>query len=164
MGKIAVYPGSFDPITNGHIDIIQRGLEIFDGVIVAIADNAQKKSLFTIEERVEMANIALHELPDIVVESFRGLLVDYVEKTNASVILRGLRATSDFEYEFQMAHMNKSLNKKLDTLFMMTGRDYFFISSRTVKEVAGLGGDVNGLVPKVVAELLEKKFKIRPSK
>ena len=164
MGKIAVYPGSFDPITNGHIDIIQRGLEIFDGVIVAIADNAQKKSLFTIEERVEMANIALHELPDIVVESFRGLLVDYVEKTNASVILRGLRATSDFVYEFQMAHMNKSLNKKLDTLFMMTGRDYFFISSRTVKEVAGLGGDVNGLVPKVVAERLEKKFKIRPSK
>jgi pantetheine-phosphate adenylyltransferase len=164
MGKIAVYPGSFDPITNGHIDIIQRGLEIFDGVIVAIADNAQKKSLFTIEERVEMANIALHELPDIVVESFRGLLVDYVEKTNASVILRGLRATSDFEYEFQMAHMNKSLNKKLDTLFMMTGRDYFFISSRTVKEVAGLGGDVNGLVPNVVAERLEKKFKIRPSK
>jgi pantetheine-phosphate adenylyltransferase len=164
MGKIAVYPGSFDPITNGHIDIIKRGLEIFDGVIVAIADNAQKKSLFTIEERVDMAKMALRELPDVVVESFRGLLVDYVEKTNASVILRGLRATSDFEYEFQMAHMNKSLNKKLDTLFMMTGRDYFFISSRTVKEVAGLGGDVNGLVPRVVAERLEKKFKIRASK
>jgi pantetheine-phosphate adenylyltransferase len=163
MGKIAVYPGSFDPITNGHIDIIKRGLEIFDGVIVAIADNAQKKSLFTTEERVDMAKMALRELPDVVVESFRGLLVDYVEKTNASVILRGLRATSDFEYEFQMAHMNKSLNKKLDTLFMMTGRDYFFISSRTVKEVAGLGGDVNGLVPKVVAERLEKKFKIHPS-
>jgi pantetheine-phosphate adenylyltransferase len=164
MGKIAVYPGSFDPITNGHIDIIKRGLEIFDGVIVAIADNAQKKSLFTIEERVEMVKIALHHLPDVVVESFRGLLVDYVEKTKASVILRGLRATSDFEYEFQMAHMNKSLNKKLDTLFMMTGRDYFFISSRTVKEVAGLGGDVNGLVPKVVAERLERKFKTRSSK
>jgi pantetheine-phosphate adenylyltransferase len=164
MGKIAVYPGSFDPITNGHIDIIQRGLEIFDGVIVAIADNAQKKSLFTIEERVDMVKIALRELPDVVVESFRGLLVDYVEKTNVGVILRGLRATSDFEYEFQMAHMNKSLNKKLDTLFMMTGRDYFFISSRTVKEVASLGGDVNGLVPPVVAERLEKKFKLRPSK
>ena len=164
MGKIAVYPGSFDPITNGHVDIIARGLEIFDGVIVALADNAQKKSLFTIEERVEMTKIALQEMPDVVVESFSGLLVDYVEKTNASVILRGLRATSDFEYEFQMAHMNKSLNKKLDTLFMMTGRDYFFISSRTVKEVASLGGDVNGLVPKFVAERLEKKFKIRPSK
>ncbi|MFQ6079280.1 MAG: pantetheine-phosphate adenylyltransferase [Thermodesulfobacteriota bacterium] len=164
MGGIAVYPGSFDPITNGHIDIIARGLEIFDGVIVAIADNAQKKSLFTIHERVEMSKIALRDMPDIVVESFSGLLVDYVEKTNASVILRGLRATSDFEYEFQMAHMNKSLNKKLDTLFMMTGRDFFFISSRTVKEVASLGGDVNGLVPDIVAERLEKKFKIRPSK
>ena len=164
MGRIAVYPGSFDPITNGHVDIIQRGLEIFDGVIVAIADNAQKQSLFTIKERVEMAKIALREMPDVVIERFRGLLVDYVEKTKASVILRGLRATSDFEYEFQMAHMNKSLNKKLDTLFMMTGRDYFFISSRTVKEVASLGGDVNGLVPPVVAERLEKKFKIRPSK
>jgi pantetheine-phosphate adenylyltransferase len=144
MGTIAVYPGSFDPITNGHIDIIARGLEIFDGVIVAIADNAQKKSLFTIQERVQMTKLALQEMPDVVVERFRGLLVDYVEKTNASVILRGLRATSDFEYEF--------------------GRDYFFISSRTVKEVASLGGDVNGLVPKVVAERLEKKFKIRSSK
>jgi pantetheine-phosphate adenylyltransferase len=164
MGRIAVYPGSFDPITNGHIDIIQRGLEIFDGVIVAIADNTQKKSLFTIKERVAMAKMALQELPDVVVESFTSLLVDYVEKTNASVILRGLRATSDFEYEFQMAHMNKSLNKKLDTLFMMTGRDYFFISSRTVKEVASLGGDVNGLVPEVVAKCLKKKFKIPPSK
>ena len=164
MGRIAVYPGSFDPITNGHVDIIQRGLEIFDGVIVAIADNAQKQSLFTIKERVEMTKIALREMPDVVIERFRGLLVDYVEKTKASVILRGLRATSDFEYEFQMAHMNKSLNKKLDTLFMMTGRDYFFISSRTVKEVASLGGDVNGLVPPVVAERLEKKFKLRPSK
>ena len=164
MGRIAVYPGSFDPITNGHIDIIARGLEIFDGVIVAIADNAQKKSLFTIDERVEMTKEALQAMPDVVVESFRSLLVDYVEKTNASVILRRLRATSDFEYEFQMAHMNKSLNKKLDTLFMMTGRDYFFISSRTVKEVASLGGDVNGLVPRIVAESLEKKFKSRPSK
>ncbi len=164
MGRIAVYPGSFDPITNGHIDIIARGLEIFDGVIVAIADNAQKKSFFTIKERVKMAKIALQDTPDVVVESFSGLLVDYVEKTNATVILRGLRATSDFEYEFQMAHMNKSLNRKLDTLFMMTGRDYFFIASRTVKEVAGLGGDVNGLVPGIVAERLKKKFKIRPSK
>jgi len=164
MARIAVYPGSFDPITNGHIDIIDRGLDIFDGVIVAIADNTQKESLFTIRERVEMAKIALQEMPDVVVENFSGLLVDYVEKTNASVILRGLRATSDFEYEFQMAHMNKSLNRKLDTLFMMTGKDYFFISSRTVKEIASLGGDVNGLVPKIVAERLRKKFKTRPVK
>jgi len=164
MGTISVYPGTFDPITNGHIDIIARGLEIFDGVIVAIANNTQKKSLFTIGERVEMAKIALQDMPDVVVESFSGLLVDYVEKTNASVILRGLRATSDFEYEFHMAHMNKSLNEKLDTLFMMTGRDYFFISSRTIKEVAGLGGDVNGLVPDIVTHRLEKKFKIRLSK
>ncbi len=164
MGRIAVYPGSFDPITNGHIDIIARGLEIFDGVIVAIASNTQKKTLFSVEERVEIAKIALQDMPDVVVENFSGLLVDYVQKTNASVILRGLRATSDFEYEFQMAHMNKSLNKRLDTLFMMTGRDYFFISSRTVKEVASLGGDVNGLVPDIVAKRLKKKFKIRPSK
>jgi len=164
MGRIAVYPGAFDPITNGHVDIIERGLEIFDGVIVAIADNAQKKSLFTIDERVEMAKIALQDIPDVVVESFSSLLVDYVEKTNASVILRGLRATSDFEYEFHMAHMNKSLNRNLDTLFMMTGRDFFFISSRTIKEVASLGGDVNGFVPDIVAERLQKKFKIRPSK
>ncbi|UCD70631.1 MAG: pantetheine-phosphate adenylyltransferase [Syntrophobacterales bacterium] len=164
MGKIAVYPGSFDPITYGHIDIIERGLEIFDGVIVAIADNAQKKNLFTIDERVEMAKIALREMPDVVVENFSSLLVDYVEKTNAGVILRGLRATSDFEYEFHMAHMNKTLNKRLDTLFMMTGRDYFFISSRTIKEVASLGGDVNGLVPEIVVEHLRKKFKIRRSK
>jgi pantetheine-phosphate adenylyltransferase len=164
MARVAVYPGSFDPITNGHIDIIARGLEIFDGVIVAIADNSQKKSLFSVKERVEMAKIALQEMPDVVVESFSGLLVDYVERTNASVILRGLRATSDFEYEFHMAHMNKSLNKKLDTLFMMTGRDFFFISSRTIKEVASLGGDVNGLVPEIVVERLEKKFKTRPSK
>jgi pantetheine-phosphate adenylyltransferase len=164
MARIAVYPGSFDPITNGHIDIIARGLEIFDGVIVAIADNKQKKSLFTTDERVEIAKIAVQEMPDVVVESFNGLLVHYVEKTNASVILRGLRATSDFEYEFHMAHMNKSLNKNLDTLFMMTGRDYFFISSRTIKEVASLGGNVNGLVPDIVAERLKKKFKIRPPK
>ncbi len=164
MGKIAVYPGSFDPITNGHIDIIERGLEIFDGIIVAIAGDTQKKTLFTVEERVEIAKIALQHLPDVVVENFSSLLVDYVERTNASVILRGLRATSDFEYEFQMAHMNKSLNKMLDTLFMMTGKDYFFISSRTVKEVASLGGNVNGLVPEIVAERLKKKFKIRPSK
>ena len=164
MGRIAVYPGSFDPITNGHIDIIARGLEIFDGVIVAIADNAQKKTLFTIKDRRDLAKIGLKDMPDVVVVKFSGLLVDYVEKTNATVILRGLRATSDFEYEFQMAHMNKNLNRKLDTLFMMTGKDYFFISSRTVKEVAGLGGDVNGLVPGIVAERLEKKFKIRPSK
>jgi pantetheine-phosphate adenylyltransferase len=164
MARIAVYPGAFDPITNGHVDIIERGLEIFDGVIVAIADNAQKKSLFTIDERVEMAKIALQDIPDVVVESFSSLLVDYVEKTNASVILRGLRATSDFEYEFHMAHMNKSLNRNLDTLFMMTGRDFFFISSRTIKEVASLGGDVNGFVPDIVAERLQKKFKIRPSK
>ena len=164
MGKVAIYPGSFDPITYGHIDIVERTLEIFDKVIIAIADNADKRPLFSIEERLQMVKIIFKDTPNIIVDSFKGLLVDYVAKTNAKVILRGLRATSDFEYEFHMASMNRSLNTHLDTLFMMTSKDYFFVSSRTIKEVARLGGGVEGLVPDLVVRRLKEKFKIPVTK
>jgi pantetheine-phosphate adenylyltransferase len=164
MGKVAIYPGSFDPITYGHIDIVERSLEIFDKVILAIADNAEKRALFTVQERLEMAKKIFEDSPDVIVDSFKGLLVDYVAKTNAKVILRGLRATSDFEYEFHMASMNRSLNTRLDTLFMMTGKDYFFISSRTIKEVARLGGAIQGLVPDLVVRRLKERFKLPVTK
>jgi pantetheine-phosphate adenylyltransferase len=164
MGKVAIYAGSFDPITYGHIDIIERGLEIFDKVIVAIANNVEKRSLFTIEERLKMTKTIFQDTPNVIVDSFKGLLVDYVSKTNAKVILRGLRATSDFEYEFHMASMNRSLNTHLDTLFMMTSKDYFFVSSRTIKEVARLGGGVEGLVPDLVVRRLKEKFKLPVTK
>ena len=160
MGKVAIYPGSFDPITYGHIDIIERGLEIFDKVIVAIAENEEKRPLFSVEERLRIVKSFFKDNPNVIVDSFKGLLVDYVGKTNAKVILRGLRATSDFEYEFHMASMNRSLNTHLDTLFMMTSKDYFFVSSRTIKEVARLGGAVEGLVPDLVVRRLKEKFKL----
>ncbi|HMK52612.1 MAG TPA: pantetheine-phosphate adenylyltransferase [Thermodesulfobacteriota bacterium] len=160
VGKIAIYPGSFDPITYGHIDIIERALEIFDKVIVAIAENAEKRPLFSVEERLQMVKTIFKDTPNVIVDSFKGLLVDYVAKTNAKVSLRGLRATSDFEYEFHMASMNRSLNTHLDTLFMMTSKDYFFVSSRTIKEVAKLGGGVEGLVPDLVVRRLKEKFKL----
>jgi pantetheine-phosphate adenylyltransferase len=164
MEKVAIYPGSFDPITYGHIDIVERGLEVFDKIIFAIAHNMEKTSLFTIDERMDMAKSIFEDTPNVIVDSFKGLLVDYVAKTNAIVILRGLRATSDFEYEFHMASMNRSLNNHLDTLFMMTSKDYFFVSSRTIKEVARLGGAVEGLVPDLIARRLKEKFKIPVSK
>jgi len=164
MEKVAIYPGSFDPITYGHIDIIERALEIFDKVIVAIANNSEKRPLFTVEERVEMVKNLFEDTPAVGVDSFKGLLVDYVAKTNAKVILRGLRATSDFEYEFHMASMNRSLNPHFDTLFMMTSKDYFFVSSRTIKEVASLGGAVEGLVPDTVVRRLREKFKLPVAK
>ena len=164
MEKVAIYPGSFDPITYGHIDIIERALGIFDKVIVAIAHNADKLALFTIEERLDMTKTLFKDTPNVFVDSFKGLLVEYVAKTNAKVILRGLRATSDFEYEFHMASMNRSLNAHLDTLFMMTGKDYFFVSSRTIKEVASLGGAVEGLVPDLVVKQLKEKFKLPVAK
>jgi pantetheine-phosphate adenylyltransferase len=164
MEKVAIYPGSFDPITYGHIDVIERALEIFDKVIVAIAHNAEKRNLFTVEERLEMVKTIFKDIPNVIVDSFKGLLVDYVAKTNAKVILRGLRATSDFEYEFHMASMNRSLNTHLDTLFMMTSKDYFFVSSRTIKEVASLGGAVEGLVPDTVVTRLKEKFKLPVTK
>jgi pantetheine-phosphate adenylyltransferase len=164
MGKVAIYPGSFDPITYGHIDIVERALEIFDKVIIAIAENEEKRPLFSVEERLHMAETLFRDTPNVIVDSFKGLLVDYVAKTNAIVILRGLRATSDFEYEFHMASMNRSLNTHLDTLFMMTSKDYFFVSSRTIKEVAKLGGGVEGLVPDLVVRRLKEKFKFPVTK
>ena len=160
MGKVAIYPGSFDPITYGHIDITERGLEIFDKVILAIAENEEKRPLFSVEDRLRMVKSCFKDTPNVIVDSFKGLLVNYVGKTNAKVILRGLRATSDFEYEFHMASMNRSLNTQLDTLFMMTSKDYFFVSSRTIKEVARLGGAVEGLVPDLVVRRLKEKFKL----
>jgi pantetheine-phosphate adenylyltransferase len=164
ISKIAIYPGSFDPITYGHIDVVERALEMFDKVVVAIAHDTAKNALFTVDERMEMVKTLFEDSPNVIVDTFKGLLVDYVDKTNAKVILRGLRATSDFEYEFHMASMNRTLNAHLDTLFMMTSKDYFFVSSRTIKEVASLGGAVEGLVPDLVARRLKEKFKIPTAK
>lgn len=157
---IALYPGSFDPITNGHIDLIQRTLRIFDRIIVAIAYNPDKsESLFSVEERLEMIREACKEFGNRVkAQSFEGLLVDYARRTGAKVIIRGLRVISDFEYEFQMAMMNRNLEPGLETLFMMTGESYFYISSRLVKEVVSLGGDVSSQVPKGVWKRLQKQF------
>jgi len=156
--KIAVYPGSFDPITNGHVNLIERALEIFDKLIVAVAHNPNKTSLFSVEERLEMIQVALKNDPRVKVDSFDGLLVDFAEKQGARVIIRGLRALSDFEYEFQMTLMNRKLNRKVDTMFLMTGFKWFYTSSRIIKEAASLGGSVRGLVPEIVHQKLKEKF------
>ena len=159
--KIAVYPGSFDPITYGHLDIIRRAVKIFDKVIVAVAHNYDKQSLFTPEEKIAMIKEEVKAYPSVTVDTFQGLLMAYMKKVKATVALRGLRATSDFEYEYHMAAMNRNLSDEIDTLFMMTGKDYFFISSRTIKEVASLGGSVAGLVSEHVAGMLKEKFSRR---
>jgi len=155
---IAVYPGSFDPITNGHLDIIQRGLEVFDELIVAVAKNSEKKSLFSTEERLEMIRRTVGDNPRLQVDTFDGLLVDYVTSRGARVILRGLRAVSDFEYEFQIAQMNHTVQEQVETLFMMTSVPYGYLSSSIVKEVASLKGPIDTFVPPAVKEALEKKF------
>ena len=156
--RIALYPGSFDPPTHGHLSIIQRGLRIFDGLIVAVLKNPAKDALFTVEDRVLLMREALKNDPRVEVKTFSGLLVKFAEQQKVNTILRGLRAVSDFEYEFQMANMNRKLDKTIETLFMMTGEDYFYISSRFVRDVARLGGDVAGLVPPNVLEALSKRF------
>ena len=154
----AIYAGTFDPITNGHIDIVERALKIFDKIIVAVADEP-KKSLFTVEERVEMIKEATKGM-NVEVDHFNGLLVDFAKKKNIQVIIRGLRAISDFEFELQMAHFNRNLNKDVDTVFIMTATRYSFVNSTAIKEVVSLGGEVSSLVP----EIVDKKLKQRYSK
>ncbi|MEI7589713.1 MAG: pantetheine-phosphate adenylyltransferase [Deltaproteobacteria bacterium] len=163
MKRIAVYPGSFDPITNGHIDIIERGTKMFDELIVLVAFNATKPALFSVSERENMIKqIVLNELAEnaskISVESSAGLLVDYAKQKGAQAILRGLRAVSDFEYEFQMALMNRRLNREVETVFLMTGYQWFYTASNLIKEAARFGGSVHGLVPDLVESELMKKF------
>ena len=155
--RVAVYPGSFDPLTNGHVDIILRGARLFDRIIVAILRNAEKNPLFSPEERISMALDVFREHPNVEVESFEGLLVDYAELRRASVIVRGLRAVSDFEFELQMALMNRRLGPDIETVFMMPAEQYTYVSSRLIKEVFALGGPVAGLVPEMVEERLREK-------
>ena len=158
MPDIAVYPGSFDPITNGHVDLIQRALKIFDRIIVAVAESSFKKALFTVEERLEMIRVALNDNPNVTIDSFPGLLVDYVKSQNARVILRGLRAVTDFEYEFQMAMMNRRMEPEIVTVFLMTSLRWVFLSSSILKEAAVHGGNIEGLVPEFVYQKIREKF------
>jgi len=157
MPTLAVYPGSFDPLTNGHVDIISRGARLFDRIVVAILVNAEKSPMFTMEERVEIARQVFKPHPKVEVDTFNGLLVDYVERKQAQVIVRGLRAVSDFEFEFQMALMNQRLKPQIETVFMMPAEQYTYISSRLIKEVFALGGRVDGLVPELVEQRLREK-------
>ncbi len=156
--RIAVYPGTFDPITNGHLSIVKRALKIFDKLVVSILINPNKVSLFSREERIQMIQEALHGLPNVEVDSFDGMLVDYAVKKKAGVILRGLRALSDFEYEFQLALMNRKLNRNVQSIFLMTDYKWFYISSTIIKEAASLGGDISGLVPPNVSHKLKEKY------
>ena len=156
--RIAVYPGTFDPITNGHLDIIERGLKLFDGLIVAIAESPVKEPLFAVDERVNMAKEAVKKYKNVKVENFNCLLIDYLRKKNANIILRGLRVISDFEYEFQMALTNRKLAPDIETVFMMTAEGYSYLSSRFIKEIARLGGRFDCFVPTNVAKMLKGKF------
>ena len=164
MKKIAVFPGSFDPITNGHIDIIERCNHLFDKIIIAIAFNPEKRGLFTLNERLEMIRTIYGEHKNIIIDSFEGLLMDYAKKVGANIIIRGLRAISDFEYEFQMALMNRRLDDKIETIFMMPHETYSYVSSRLIKEVFQLGGSIQGLVPPIVEKKLREKFRKKTKK
>ena len=156
-GRLAIFPGSFDPLTNGHVDIVLRCAHLFGRVLIAVLVNPEKKPLFTPEERVSIIRTVFKEYPNVEVDTFDGLLVDYARSKRASAIVRGLRAVSDFEYEFQMALMNRHLEPTLETVFMMPAEHYTYLSSRLIKEVFGLGGDVRGLVPSIVEERLKDK-------
>jgi pantetheine-phosphate adenylyltransferase len=158
MQVTAIYPGTFDPITNGHLDIIERGVRLFDRIIVALLKNADKEPLLPLDERIEIVRSVVGRFPNVTVESFDGLLVDYARERGAQAIVRGLRALSDFEYEFQMALMNRRLEAGVETVFMMPSEAYSYVSSRLVKEVAHLGGDVTGLVPPEVVRRLKARY------
>lgn len=158
VSRIAIYPGTFDPVTNGHIDLIQRTLKIFDEVIVAVATSRKKEPLFTVDERIALIKEAVGEFSGARIEPFSGLLVDYVRKTKSTAIVRGLRAVSDFEYELQLALMNRNLDSNIETVFMMPSQEHTFLSSTIVKEVASFGGSVAGLVPDAVEKALKEKF------
>jgi len=156
--RTVIYPGSFDPLTNGHLDIVHRAARLFDKVIVAVAKNESKNPLFTMSERLGLVRQSVTELPNVEVDSFEGLLVEYVEANGGQAVIRGLRAVSDFEFEFQLALMNRKLNERVETIFMMPKDTYTFLSSRIVKEIARLGGDVQSFVPPAVVKALRKKF------
>ena len=156
----AVFPGSFDPITNGHLDLFQRGTRLFDKVLIAVLENEGKSPLFQVPERVELLRHATRHMPTVEIYSFSGLLVDFMKKVNAQVIVRGIRAISDYEYEFQMALMNRELSHEVETIFMMPAVEYTYVSSRLVKEVFRLGGDITRLVPPIVVEKLRAKLSV----
>ena len=158
MPKLAIYPGSFDPVTNGHVDIIVRGLKIFDQIIICILNNPSKNALFTVDERMEMLSSCLNGIKNVEMATYDGLLVDYAVQRKAHAILRGMRAVSDFEYEFQMALMNRKMNRDVQSIFLMTDYKWFYISSTIIKEAASLGGDISGLVPPNVCTKLKEKF------
>jgi len=161
MRKIAIYPGTFDPITNGHIDLIKRSLKIFDEVIIAVAKSQKKSPLFTVEERVELIKDVVKDLQGAKVEAFDSLLAEYTKSRNGIAIIRGLRAVSDFEYELQMALMNRRLDAEIETVFMMPSEEYTFLSSTIIKEVASFGGNIKGLVPEVVEKALKEKLETK---
>ena len=156
--KKGIYPGSFDPVTNGHLDIIKRSAQLFDTLIVAVAPNSSKTPLFSVQERMRLLEEACADIPNVKIENFEGLLVDYAVKSGCHVIIKGLRAVSDFEYELQMALTNARLCPEVETVFMMTSSEYLFLASRVVKEIARLGGSVSGLVPSAVEPLLYSKY------
>jgi pantetheine-phosphate adenylyltransferase len=158
MKRIAVYPGTFDPVTNGHVDLVERSLRMFDKVIVAIAANPKKAPLFSIQERIDMFRKAIGRRTNVMIEGFDCLLVDYMKEKKAVGLIRGLRAVSDFEYEMQMALMNRRLDEDIETVFLMPSEEYSFITSTIVKEAASYGGDVSSLVPKIVVQKLKKKY------
>jgi pantetheine-phosphate adenylyltransferase len=159
MQRVAIYPGSFDPVTNGHLDIVERGLKLFDKLIVTIMHNPSKKGLFSIEERVEMLTDSMEKFPNVEIGTFDGLTVEYAAQRNATGMLRGLRALSDFDYEFQLALMNRKLNRNIQTVFLMTGFRWIYTSSSIIKEAARFGASVNGMVPPLVEKKLKEKFK-----
>ena len=156
--KTAVYPGSFDPATNGHIDVIERALKLFDRIIVAVGDNPGKKPLFTTEERIAMLEESTKHLKNIGIDSFSGLLLDFVKSKKSGIIIRGLRAVSDFEFEFQRALMNRVVDDEIETVFIMTKEHYVYLNSSIIKEISMFGGNINGMVPEIVEKKLKEKF------